>query len=229
LQLCGSSNSEEYLMLFQAIATPNHFHLPHLTSLHLEEMRVTNESITVLCNSVYAKQLTSLCLKELHGMSFETYQQVFTSFSQLQSFELVLDDPNLGDDEMPQKEYCKQLFSLFDDLFDDNCAFVNTLQSLTVEAFCYDTSSTWKDQQSKEEMLHNHLISHWKFPFHNLQSCNLDLRIGDSPVAALMTKRLLVNCPALHTIDLRLMRDEHAIQFTQQPEMIRRMKERRLL
>ena len=218
-------------MLFQAIATPNHFHLAHLTSLHLEDMDLTNESINILCNSEYVKQLISLCLKELRGVSFETYQQVFSSFSQLQSFELALNDPiTLGqenDDVEMQKERHKKLVSLLDTLFDDSCAFANTLQNLTVDDICYDTS-LWNDKQFKEEMLQDHVIPLWNFPFPNLQSCQIDLQMGDSSIAALMTKRLLVNCPAVHTLDLKLMGYEHTIKLTQQREMIRRMREQYL-
>jgi len=217
-------------MLFQAIATPNHFHLAHLTSLHLEDMDLTNESINILCNSEYVKQLISLCLKELRGVSFETYQQVFSSFSQLQSFELVLDNPitvDQWDDEMLQKEYYKQLICLSDALFNGNCAFANILQSFTVGAFCYDTCQV-KDKQFKEKILQDHVIPHWKFPFPNLQLCHVDFQIGDSPIAAFMTKRLLANCPALHTLYLRVTEEKHTVIFTQQREMIRRMREQYL-
>ena len=70
------------------------------------------------------------------------------------------------------------------------------------------------------------MIPHWRFPFPNLQSCHVNLQIDDSPITALMTSRLLMNCPALHTLDLRLMaQHEHTIIFTQQREMIRRMRE----
>jgi len=224
LELTGPLASVEGLMLFQAItATPNHFHLAHLTSLHWEEMKLTNESINILCNSEYAKQLTSLCLKRLDGVSFETYQQVFTSFSQLQSFELILNRRTPFTNEMLHKEDYKELLSLFDALFDDSCAFANTLQSLTVEAYCYDTSK-WEDKQFKEEMLEDHVIPHWNFPFPNLQSCHVDLQIDDFLIAALMTKRLLLNCPALHTLDWKLMEEKNAVKITQQREKIRRMR-----
>jgi len=95
-------------MLFQKIVTPNHFHFAHLTSLHLEKIDLTNENINILCNSVYAKQLTSLRLNRVRGVAFETYQQIFGSFNQLQSFQLDLNRRiivNQANDEMQQKEY----------------------------------------------------------------------------------------------------------------------------
>ena len=69
------------------------------------------------------------------------------------------------------------------------------------------------------------MIPHWNFSFPNLQSCHVDLQMDDFPIAALMTKRLLVNCTALHTLDLKLMGYEHTMQFIQKREMIRRMRE----
>jgi len=117
---------------------------------------------------------------------------------------------------------------LLDLLFDDNCAFANTLQHLTVDAYCFNTNK-WKDKRFVEEMLHEHVIPHWKFPFPNLQSCHVDLEINDFLIAALMTKRLLVNCPALHTLHWKLMRNQfRPIEFTRQREMIRRMREQYL-
>ena len=98
---------------------------------------------------------------------------------------------------------------MLDALLGDSCSFANTLQSLTVEVYCLN-SSKWKDEQFEEEILHDHVIPHWKFPFPNLQSCYVDLQIGDF----LITKRLLANCPALHTLDdWKVMRHEHAIIF----------------
>jgi len=88
---------------------------------------------------------------------------------------------------------------LLDLLFDDNCAFANTLQHLTVDAYCFNTNK-WKDKRFVEEMLHEHVIPHWKFPFPNLQSCHVDLQINDCQIATLMTNRLLENCSALHAL-----------------------------
>jgi len=227
LQLVGSSHSTKSLMLFQAISTSNHFHLAHLTSLELEDMNVTNESIDILCNSAYAKQLTSVCLKRLCGVSFEAYQQVFTSFNQLQSFELFLYHHSVVADEILQEKDYKQLVSLLDSLFNGTCAFANTLRRLAVDALYVDTSN-WRDKQFIEELLVGHVIPHWKFPFPNLRTFNVYLQVGDFPNTDLITKRLLVNCPALHTLFWQVMGIEDIIEITQQQEMIRRMRQQYL-
>ena len=97
-----------------------------------------------------------------------------------------------------------------------------------MNALCFDTNK-WKDKQFIEEMLHDHVISYWKFPFPNLQSCKLDLQTGNSSIADLTMKSLLVNCPALHTLYLKLLTYYKApIEFTKQREMIRRMREQYL-
>ena len=51
-------------------------------------------------------------LMYLRGVSFERYQQIFSSFNQSQSFELILNrhiTVKQGNDEMLQKEYYKKL------------------------------------------------------------------------------------------------------------------------
>lgn len=241
LELIGPTNLPA-ITLYQTIATSTHHHLNNLRTLQLERVKITDETLAILCNSVYAKQLTTLCLKYLTNVSIAAYQKVFTSFTQLHSFVLYCSSRAIfrfpenvvnveNSEERIQKLYYEKLLTLLNPLFNNtNCAFANTLQALSVHTFCYNTSK-WRDKGFKEAMICDHVVPHWKFAFPQLKSCSIHLNIGDVQIASLMLKRLLTNCSQLHSLNWNMMDHHHdrSIMYTAaEPEKIRRMREQQL-
>jgi len=183
---------------------------------------LTEEQMIAICQSPLAKQLTTLKLRNFDCFpSPSVYECIVKSFTQLQVLELTIEFL-VG---LLQTASVKAaLVQFLDCLFSGNFLCGQTLTSLKIEVpfaefpVCLEAIST-------EIILHDHVKPYWHFHFPNLINLWISFSINDLQISHLLMKRVLYNCPKLHTLQLYLIHGLPNVSYINQAELIRQLRE----